>query len=81
MLLGHWVRRAASVRYFVAESTVTAARAAKWVAGGILSGWATIPTKNKDHLKEYVYGRRVNFDARSGQDHRLNPVFRYMMNR
>jgi hypothetical protein len=166
------------VRYFVAQSTVTAARANKWVAGGTLSGWATIPTKNKDRLKwnfligpgvsglmwdtaiaggldgtyvdatntlltsnawgiwaswerpwaekwnslfmlsyvdvlnvagqapdtfsnsvtvtatldyepwsnlfvavEYFYGRRVNFDAQSGQDHRLNLVFRYMMNR
>ena len=169
---------AAIVRYFVAESTVTAARATKWVAGGTLSGWAAIPTKNRDHLKwnfvigpgtsglmwdtataggldgtyvdatnallttnawgiwagwerpwaekwnsvfmlsyvdvlnvagqapdtfsnavtatatldyepwnhlfvavEYFYGRRVNFDAQSGQDHRLNLVFRYMMNR
>jgi hypothetical protein len=169
---------AAIVRYFVAESTVTAARATKWVAGGALSGWATIPTKNKARLKwnfvigpgasglmwdtqtaggldgtyvdatntllttnawgiwagwehpwaekwnslfmlsyvdvlnvagqapdtfsnavtatvtldyepwnhmfvavEYFYGRRVNFDAQSGQDHRLNLVFRYMINR
>lgn len=169
---------AAIVRYFVAESTVTAARATKWVAGGTLSGWATIPTKNEDRLKwnfvigpgasglmwdtataggldgtyvdatntllttnawgiwagwerpwaekwnsvfmlsyvdvlnvagqapdtfsnsvtatatldyepwnhlfvavEYFYGRRVNFDAQFGQDHRLNLVFRYMMNR
>ena len=30
---------------------------------------------------EYFYGRRVNFDAQFGQDHRLNLVFRYMMNR
>lgn len=166
------------VRYFVAESTVSEARATKWVAGGTLSGWATIPTKNKDRLKwnfligpgvsglmqdtaiaggldgtyvdatntllttnawgiwagwerpwadkwnslfmlshvdvlnvagqapdtfsrsvtatatldyepvshlfisvEYFYGRRVNFDAQFGQDHRLNLVFRFMMNR
>ena len=169
---------AAIVRYFVAESTLSAARATKWAAAGTLSGWATIPTKNKDHLKwnfvigpgasglmwdtetaggldgtyvdatntllttnawgiwagwerpwaakwssvfmlsyvdvlnvtgqapdtfsnsvtatatldyepwnslfiavEYFYGRRVNFDAQSGQDHRLNLAFRYMMNR
>lgn len=39
------------VRYFVAESTVTEARATKWVAGGTLSGWAKIPTKNGDRLK------------------------------
>lgn len=166
------------VRYFVAESTLTDARATKWAAGGTLSGWATIPTKNVDRLKwnfligpgvsglmqdtaiaggldgtyvdatntllttnawgiwagwerpwadkwnslfmlstvdvlnvagqapdtfsrsitatvtldyepvshlfisvEYFYGRRVNFDAQFGQDHRLNLVFRYMMNR
>jgi len=166
------------VRYFVAESTVTEARATKWVAGGTLTGWAKIPTKNGDRLKwnfligpgvsglmsdttiaggldgtyveatntllttnawgiwagwerpwadkwnslfmlsyvdvlnvagqapetfsgsvtatvtldyepvnhlfiavEYFYGRRVNFDAQFGQDHRLNLVFRYMMNR
>jgi len=166
------------VRYFIAESTVTAARATQWAAGGMLSGWATIPTKNEDRLKwnfligpgvsgvmkdtavaggldgtyvdatntllttnawgiwaawerpwaekwnslfmlsfvdvlnvagqapdtfsnsvtatvtldyepvnhlfiavEYFYGRRVNFDAQFGQDHRLNLVFRYMMNR
>jgi len=166
------------VRYFIAESTLIDARATKWVAGGTLSGWATIPTKNVDRLKwnfligpgvsglmydtavaggldgtyvdatntllttnawgiwagwerpwadkwnslfmlsyvdvlnvagqapetfsgsvtatatldyepvnhlfiavEYFYGRRVNFDAQFGQDHRLNLVFRYMMNR
>jgi DcaP outer membrane protein len=166
------------VRYFIAESTLIDARASKWVAGGTLSGWATIPTKNEDRLKwnfligpgvsglmydtsvaggldgtyvdatntllttnawgiwagwerpwaekwnslfmlsyvdvlnvagqapdtfsnsvtatvtldyepvnhlfiavEYFYGRRVNFDAQFGQDHRLNLVFRYMMNR
>ena len=166
------------VRYFVAESTLTEARATKWVAGGTLSGWALIPTKREDRLKwnfligpgvsglmfdtataggldgtyvdatntllttnawgiwagwerpwadkwnslfmlsyvdvlnvdgqapetysgsvtatvtldyepvdhlfmavEYFYGRRVNFDAQFGQDHRLNLVFRYMMNR
>ncbi len=166
------------VRYFVAESTVTDARATQWVAGGTLSGWANIPTKNGDRLKwnfligpgvsglmfdtsiaggldgtyvdatntllttnawgiwagwerpwadkwnslfmlshvdvlnvagqapetfsgsvtatvtldyepvnhlfiavEYFYGRRVNFDAQFGQGHRLNLVFRYMMNR
>lgn len=166
------------VRYFLAESTLIDARASKWVAGGTLSGWATIPTKNEDRLKwnfligpgvsglmydtsvaggldgtyvdatntllttnawgiwagwerpwaekwnslfmlsyvdvlnvagqapdtfsnsvtatvtldyepvnhlfiavEYFYGRRVNFDAQFGQDHRLNLVFRYMMNR
>lgn len=166
------------VRYFIAESTLTDSRASEWVAGGTLSGWATIPTKNEDRLKwnfligpgvsglmydtsvaggldgtyvdatntllttnawgiwagwerpwaekwnslfmlsyvdvlnvagqapdtfsnsvtatvtldyepvnhlfiavEYFYGRRVNFDAQFGQDHRLNLVFRYMMNR
>jgi len=166
------------VRYFIAESTLIDARASEWVAGGTLSGWATIPTKNEDRLKwnfligpgvsglmydtsvaggldgtyvdatntllttnawgvwagwerpwaekwnslfmlsyvdvlnvagqapdtfsnsvtatvtldyepvnhlfiavEYFYGRRVNFDAQFGQDHRLNLVFRYMMNR
>jgi len=39
---------------------------------------------NSNHLfiaVEYFYGRRVNFDAQFGQDHRLNLVFRYMMNR
>jgi hypothetical protein len=43
---------AAIVRYLVAESTVTAnQRASQWVAAGTLTGWATIPTKRKDHLK------------------------------
>jgi len=30
---------------------------------------------------EYFYGRRVNFNGDLGQDHRLNLVFRYMLNR
>jgi hypothetical protein len=170
---------AAMVRYHVAESAVTPGqRATAWVAAGTLSGWATIPTKNKDHLKwsfvvgpgisgymwdtgiaggldgnyidatntldtmmawglwagwerpwaekwsslfmlsyadivnvasqapdtfnnsvtatvtldyepwhnlfvavEYFYGRRANFDGQNGQDHRMNLVLRYMMNR
>jgi len=166
------------VRYFVAESTTTDARATKWTAGGTFTGWATIPTKNEDRLKwnfligpgvsglmqdtsiageldgtyvdatntllttnawgiwagwerpwadqwnslfmlsyvdvlnvagqapdtfsssitatatldyepvshlfiavEYFYGRRVNFDAQFGQDHRLNLALRFMINR
>ncbi len=39
------------VRYFIAESTVTDARATERVAGGMRSGWATIPTNNEDRLK------------------------------
>ena len=30
---------------------------------------------------EYFWGRQVQFSGQSGQDHRLNLVFRYMFNR
>jgi len=39
------------------------------------------PWKNLFVVVEYFYGRRVNFDNGIGQDHRLNLVLRYMMNR
>jgi len=46
------------VRYLLAESTVTPGQEAdKWVFAGTISGYATIPTKNKDRLKfNFVMG-------------------------
>ena len=49
-----------------------------------LTATVTLDYEPVNHLfiaVEYFYGRRVNFDAQSGQDHRLNLAFRYMMNR
>jgi len=46
------------VRDLLAESTVTPGQEAdKWVFAGTISGYATIPTKNKDLLKfNFVMG-------------------------
>jgi len=48
-------------RYLLAESTVTPGQEADaWVFGGTLSGYATIPTKNKDRLKfNFLMGNAV----------------------
>ena len=39
------------------------------------------PWKNLFVAVEYFWGRQVIFNGQSGQDHRLNLVFRYMFNR
>jgi hypothetical protein len=48
-------------RYLLAESTVTPGQEADaWVFAGTLSGYATIPTKNKDRLKfNFLMGNAV----------------------
>jgi hypothetical protein len=39
------------------------------------------PWKNLYVATEYFWGRQKLFNGQSGQDHRLNLVFRYMFNR
>jgi hypothetical protein len=49
------------VRYLLADSTTTPGQQADaWVFAGTLTGWATIPTKNKDRLKfNFLMGNAV----------------------
>ncbi len=48
-------------RYLLADSTVTPGQSADaWVFAGTLTGWANIPTKNKDRLKfNFLMGNAV----------------------
>ncbi|MGB5367996.1 MAG: hypothetical protein WBN14_17165 [Polyangiales bacterium] len=49
------------VRYLLAESTtIPGQEADAWVFAGTLTGWATIPTKNKDRLKfNFLMGNAI----------------------